>query len=894
MQTLALIVTLFSILTGPARSENASEEQSPFTIVGFLRDISYEKQLDDLHSLQFFAAQQRLEQMIRRKLGSDAAKVTVAKFRQEENVYGIRGNGVEFYATLYVDKANYPTRQQLYERLRPTEDDAFKIFELSVGDHPLQDFDLEALGWDMSLIEEEETKYDERGLICANGGALLANGSCLCLPYFTGPFCQKRVCVNAGFSTTNYPRCACPPGYPGLHCEPLPCSPTTTTTFDFSKRSLLYVISQRDSMALDINGIIAATANLTTSFQMSHPGFFDSFISVSALSYDSNTGYYSKIVATRNVTQFIDSLTYLSPTSGDRYQPILTAISTALSSSPILRPQSPVYIFADAMASDIQLELQVIQQAISWNAKLFFILTNLVDSSVYPSMNTSDPGYLVYQRLAVATGGELIVLSFKTDVEPLLEVFTMYQYDTETILSAHRFPCNSYDQKQIDLDSGLTQYYLHTVATGLLVIDNTTGTPVPLNPSYHFGTWSLYIVSRSVYTLDFRTLTSTDCTYRVFIPSNQGALLGYTPVPVIDSYAAVTSAEVPHSLVARITTDTPWSSVSITYLNEDATSSVAFAPGAPLNSRENSSCVFPLIFRPWQNCTVGPYSANLFISLKGGKFIERSYPAYCFPPQYAVQPTSGPAVCQNGGTINPLDGSCQCPELFSGDHCEVTKCINGATQVQYPAPSQLPCICLPGYTGVHCETLFCGTNASLNMGTRNFAVVMEISYGMSPIISEVKGAIKQTMPLFDSNHPGYFSSYILTTFYKRTVSGNPSSTNEITSLDYPDANSFVNGLGIGAAYTLATEHPIMEAINTTLSKVSQGTPIFIYTSSAPSDTYFHQVLTLAIQLRTPLYFILTSPYQDTAHPCLNSTSVGYMIYNHLAMVTGGLLLNFCG
>lgn len=52
---------------------------------------------------------------------------------------------------------------------------------------------------------------------CENGGRWMKSGSCQCPKEFRGEFCEERICLNGGLSSSN--QCICPPGYEGQQCE---------------------------------------------------------------------------------------------------------------------------------------------------------------------------------------------------------------------------------------------------------------------------------------------------------------------------------------------------------------------------------------------------------------------------------------------------------------------------------------------------------------------------------------------------------------------------------------------------------------------------------------------------------------------------------------------------
>ncbi|EGT30109.1 hypothetical protein CAEBREN_24870 [Caenorhabditis brenneri] len=77
--------------------------------------------------------------------------------------------------------------------------------------------------------------------------------------------------------------------------------------------------------------------------------------------------------------------------------------------------------------------------------------------------------------------------------------------------------------------------------------------------------------------------------------------------------------------------------------------------------------------------------------------ISRTFPITCI----------GASVggCLNGGIFD--DGACNCPNEWTGTHCESPVCLNGGT-----VTSAHTCSCLPSFTGTFCETSYahCGSS----------------------------------------------------------------------------------------------------------------------------------------------------------------------------------------
>lgn len=121
------------------------------------------------------------------------------------------------------------------------------------------------------------------------------------------------------------------------------------------------------------------------------------------------------------------------------------------------------------------------------------------------------------------------------------------------------------------------------------------------------------------------------------------------------------------------------------------------------NGNYRDACDYHFIFESFV-CTERDslFYISLYVTDRVGYTIQRVQAGVCAVP--ATIPTS-PQGCQNGGVVDPTNpnGTCICPNGWTGDKCQTIKCQNGGT-------SRFSfCECRAGFTGQFCEVIACSS-----------------------------------------------------------------------------------------------------------------------------------------------------------------------------------------
>ncbi|TKR81261.1 hypothetical protein L596_015162 [Steinernema carpocapsae] len=368
---------------------------------------------------------------------------------------------------------------------------------------------------------------------CFNNGVMLPNKTCVCRPYFAGSDCSSVVCEHTGI-VTNSDRCSCPPGFLGRHCELLPCVPGVENSFDFSTRSLIYIISLRDSMGRDIQQIYEATEHL----QKQHPEQkYSSFILTTFLAkgstYSINTLFF------RTYADFLKAIAHtVTSSDGSELQPTIAAVRQAISSDALMKAKSSIFVFTDSAAANasaldlgqtsISDETYVTKAAIYWGLKIFFFMTDSVD---HPITSTTDQSYQIYFRLAKNTLGDVIHVSASLTLSDVFLTFSGYEYGSETIAVSSNYECSSPRTEKfvIDRENKNTGFFVYTLGQLTVTVDEQTVVPAKTVASVN-----IYAFNSSVKSASFSGPANQICSYKAFVKSLQSVIFGWTANSMVD------------------------------------------------------------------------------------------------------------------------------------------------------------------------------------------------------------------------------------------------------------------------------------------------------------------------------------------------------------------------
>ncbi|KAK0404728.1 hypothetical protein QR680_017600 [Steinernema hermaphroditum] len=728
---------------------------------------------------------------------------------------------------------------------------------------------------------------------CFNGGVMLPNGTCVCKPYFEGADCAVTVCTHSGV-VSDKNRCSCPPGFIGRHCESMPCLPPVQTSFDFSKRSLIYVLSLRDSMGRDIQQLYAATSKLL----QEHPeDKFSSFILVTYLAKGSTYAINSYTFTT--LSDFLNGIANAVISPGSALQPTVAALREALSKDPLMRPKSSVFVFTDAAslnATDLDLneisaadESFVTRGAIYWGLKVFFFVTDSVD---YPIASTADNSYQIYYRIAQNSLGDVVHVGAKKTLGDVLLAFGGYQFDAETIAVSRNYKCSSPRVENLVIDKETSGYFVYTIGSLSLSYDSKTATPL-----HNVANVNIYAVNASITALSFSSASDDLCSYKIFVESQQSVVFAWTATnSSVDYSGALNVAEFSHSGVARpLNVNGEVYGLSFAALSVSDNSVIAYSTSVAKDRSKvaGTQCTMSWVFGEWASCPPGPFYVRLDVRYYGGRKIRRILPGFCQIPK-SRPIVRVPPKCQNGGHWDPKQ-NCICQPHFSGKLCEVVECVNGGTLNPFPGgPTDLPlCNCPTGYQGQHCEKLSCTTTSQETFDTsrRTLGLAFQTTHSAALAATHVAGAFQKLTSFYEASFADvYFDTFIFTAFADADVS----------SVAFGNASDFVAAIE-GAKFRMSTSATqnvslaLAALLQTNVSSAFEGvrprSPVFLVVDSpiGDSDDQIDATKALLIENSILLNIVVAPQFFDT---CAVAPA-DMVLYNLIAQSTGGVVLDLC-
>uniref|UniRef100_A0A8R1E484 EGF-like domain-containing protein n=2 Tax=Caenorhabditis japonica TaxID=281687 RepID=A0A8R1E484_CAEJA len=617
---------------------------------------------------------------------------------------------------------------------------------------------------------------------CQNGGILLPNATCSCMPYYSGANCEVVSCRNNGVGENG--RCICPPGLYSSHCEARSCITKVDSVVDFSTQSLILVINTRSSMAFDLSSIIENIPILVTDY--ANRGIQLSSFIVTIYRY-SGTVHFMETSTFTASDQLIDYLHSVTVSATTDNQPHLDAIAAAQSTSILMRPKSSVYVFADSANNVGPIpstslsntnESLVVQQTLSWRNKIILVLSQWSSSPINSNGNTFD----VLRRVVTAVHGDLLIVD-KTELNEVIGHLLYYsiggqntfvQYYSNLIKTIPILSDHSTD----------TSYVLLSVENGVsppFVQDKNGNVLKPISLGSRFALYSIQnSVSDSITIVgDTIPVHST----RVWFASQDDVLISYSEDDTVDNNYAHTfnGFNQRPSLYSSFASTT-----GLVVSRLDSFNSTTIL-AADASQAKPATCIFPYQLNAVTSCTPGPFVHNVEITANNGK-LYRAVPGYCFSPDTH---TAAPWSCLNNGTrAGTTSCNCGANSNWQGQHCEVPKCQNGGTVDKFPnGGGRGYCVCPFGVTGSFCEIMTCSSTSSdtFQSYNRSFAIVIQNTLSTNQALAGLNSGLRSMLNFGQSTD---FEDFVLTTYKTRLVQGVP--TPDVSSTKFSSASAFLN------------------------------------------------------------------------------------------------------
>ncbi|CAI2356797.1 unnamed protein product [Caenorhabditis sp. 36 PRJEB53466] len=277
------------------------------------------------------------------------------------------------------------------------------------------------------------------------------------------------------------------------------------------------------------------------------------------------------------------------------------------------------------------------------------------------------------------------------------------------------------------------------------------------------------------------------------------------------------------------------------------------------------------------------------ISYFGYKF-RRILSYQCILPPATTTTTLAPTpspnpltACANGGQLlNDTNGNayCYCFGLYTGNDCSQMICANGG---YLKDPTSERCECPEGFTGFHCQNIVCTDTSGFDFDAEHptLTLVIRSRSELSTVIEQATESVQQIVDLL-TTEPDYLTSFIVVLFDNNQLL----SSKRYTSWDAAmvDLTKAIHS----APADGGCNDSVFSALSAALSLYPNNkSPIYVITDAIPNDsaekeTVFH----LESYWRAPIYFIYVTP--PPADSCNSSPdSAGYRDMVDIATRTGG-------
>jgi hypothetical protein len=311
---------------------------------------------------------------------------------------------------------------------------------------------------------------------------------------------------------------------------------------------------------------------------------------------------------------------------------------------------------------------------------------------------------------------------------------------------------------------------------------------------------------------------------------------------------------------------------------------------APMTLGIRYQCSSPYV-SPMYTCVRTDFYKAKFMGYdhKGAVF-QRLYMFTCGEtnpsnPPPTQGPTQPPDTCFNGGTMityGQNNRTCLCGMYYTGRQCEIKNCFNNGQLMDGV------CMCPPGYSGNHCQDIFCKSQAQENFDTRRRALVFVVrtTPSFAPYInSSVARTASQIVGYTNFNNPGYFRRYVLVGYANEALTY----INEFD--DAVDFQNAIATLPIAATTNNCTDSlyaALSSAVTSESVRLFQRSPIFTFGDNLPSDPQNRAALYESLgYYQGQIFAVLTDASSATC--TIDTHNPEYRELRRLAQFTHGLV-----
>ncbi|CAI2356606.1 unnamed protein product [Caenorhabditis sp. 36 PRJEB53466] len=580
---------------------------------------------------------------------------------------------------------------------------------------------------------------------CYNNGTLLnvvnQGATCFCPELFTGRQCEKVNCMNAGFPDPDGNECVCAAGYHGTNCQDVTC-PLNWEPYLTDYKTLVVIIRNTNSMNNNLNAISQAIYKELTSNEINSYEVYKGFVLVKF----GNGVYTNTYYPSYDQNKFLTDINTAATADGQCSDATFDSIASVFTEVAIYQ-KSPIYLFTDAIASDVEKWQTVIEMNTRQKYPIythFFVQNNCA----FDEMND---GFQAIEYASYYSGG----LILRPTTDSLLQIFQNVikatAYKMNSVLIDDLSICST-PTRVFFVDSSTTELMILAIGQSLTVsVTDPNGQTNTALQIVNSGTTQLYEIANPVVGEHLITVVSSDkntpCSYRVQARSEYDLFIGTSSGVNDDASDSEPVFGQSAHIVAQLTglrnnVADPFrlfSEVSVTSnVNTDNTYQ---KPMYYSSGKYRDGCGFHLYFGAADFCdfTSQPFYATVYADDGRGFTIQRTTTGFCSGAPTTPLP---PNTCVNGGVADPNNNAtCICPPGFDGRYCENIQCVNGGT------PRGGQCVCPVGTAGTFCEQYMCTTfnnNPDVSFDGQSIAFVISARSTMQSAVQKIADNV-QTM-----------------------------------------------------------------------------------------------------------------------------------------------------